>query len=175
MAFILVIAMIFGLDYGVKEYVDRKYTVGEQHPIWGGHVVIEKFYNRGATLGFLKEKPKVMRWLHRGIMIAVTGIFGALLIRHRADEKMTVLGLAMLLGGGCSNLFDREKKGHVVDYFWFAHRKPRKRRVIFNLSDFFIFIGAILSVLGRRCVKDELGEDWNSLFIAKKRQSITNW
>lgn len=142
--------MIFGLDYGVKEYVDRKCYIGDQHPILGGHVVIEKFYNRGATLGFLKEKPKVMRWLHRGIMICVAGIFGAVFMRHRTEERLTALGLAMLLGGGCSNLYDREKKGHVVDYFWFAHKKPQKRRVIFNLSDFFIFIGAVLSVLGGR-------------------------
>lgn len=150
MVFILVAAMIFGLDYGVKRYIDQKYSVGEQHPILKGHVTIEKFYNRGATLGLLQEHPKVMRWLHRGIIFLVAGILGNVLVKHPTDKKVTAIGLAMLLGGGSSNLYDREKKGHVVDYFWFSHKKKGKRRVILNLSDFFIFIGAILSVLGGR-------------------------
>lgn len=55
--------------------------------------------------------------------------------------------LAMILGGGASNLYDRVKKGHVVDYFSFKTRSRRLSGIIFNVSDFFVFAGALLLVL----------------------------
>ena len=55
--------------------------------------------------------------------------------------------LAMILGGGASNLYDRVKKGHVVDYFSFKTRSRRLSGIIFNISDFFVFAGALLLVL----------------------------
>ena len=54
----------------------------------------------------------------------------------------------MLAGGGLSNLYDRYTKHHVVDYVRFQTGPKWFRRIIFNVSDFFIFIGAVLAVIG---------------------------
>ena len=54
----------------------------------------------------------------------------------------------MLAGGGLSNLYDRYTKHLVVDYVRFQTGPKWFRRIIFNVSDFFIFIGAVLAVIG---------------------------
>ena len=65
-------------------------------------------------------------------------------------EAMTPIEftIAMLAGGGLSNLYDRYTKHHVVDYVRFQTGPKWFRRIIFNVSDFFIFIGAVLAVIG---------------------------
>lgn len=54
----------------------------------------------------------------------------------------------MLFGGGLSNLYDRYTKGHVVDYFHINIGPKWLRNIIFNVSDFFIFLGVILAAIG---------------------------
>jgi signal peptidase II len=56
--------------------------------------------------------------------------------------------MAILAGGGLSNLFDRYTKGYVVDYLRFPFGPKKLRRIIFNVSDFFVFMGALLTAAG---------------------------
>ncbi|MDE7232762.1 MAG: signal peptidase II, partial [Lachnospiraceae bacterium] len=53
-------------------------------------------------------------------------------------------GLALLLGGAYSNTYDRLTRRYVVDYVSFPVKNQRFRRIVFNLSDFCILIGALL-------------------------------
>lgn len=147
MIFLLLCAALFLLDFFIKEWIDKKYALGEIHPLLHGHMMLEKFYNPGAALGFLKEHPKQMKWLHRFIMLLPCTALLFLLFRGKKEERLAAYGLSLLTAGGLSNLVDRERKGHVVDYFWFP-RKRRKRRIIYNISDFFVFLGAFLTALG---------------------------
>lgn len=57
-------------------------------------------------------------------------------------------GLAFLLGGAYSNTYDRLVRKYVVDYISFPVKNERLRRIVFNLSDFCIMIGAVLLVIG---------------------------
>ena len=57
-------------------------------------------------------------------------------------------GASLLVGGGLNNLLDRYTKGYVVDYVKFNFGPKWMRGIIFNISDFCIFIGAFLSVVG---------------------------
>ena len=71
-----------------------------------------------------------------------------LLLGQVFSEKgnyLTKTGLALIAGGGLSNLYDRMKRGYVVDYFTINYRKLRK--VIFNLADICIFAGGFLVIL----------------------------
>ena len=63
-------------------------------------------------------------------------------------KTLAKTGLALLLGGGLNNLYDRYRKHHVVDYIRFGIGPKWFRRIIFNVSDFFIFLGALLTVAG---------------------------
>ena len=59
---------------------------------------------------------------------------------------MEKLALTLTLAGGVSNLYDRMKRGYVVDYFSFQWKALKK--VVFNLGDLFIFAGAFLMAAG---------------------------
>ncbi len=59
-------------------------------------------------------------------------------------------GVALLLGGGLNNLYDRYTKGHVVDYFHLNFGPKWLRAIVFNISDFCIFIGHCSPLPDRR-------------------------
>ena len=62
---------------------------------------------------------------------------------------MMKTGLALLLGGALSNTYDRLKRKYVVDYFSFGVKWKRLRNIVFNISDFCILAGTLLTVLGQ--------------------------
>lgn len=160
--YLLVTAGVVLLDSEIKRYVDRTYACGESHPLGGresrqrsgageadcgvGRIVIEKYYNRGAALNFLEKQPERMRVLHAG-MLCVAGTCYAVLL-CLPGRRLQKAGLALLVGGGASNLCDRLFKGHVVDYFRIDAGPRRFRRTIFNISDFCVFAGALLAAAG---------------------------
>ena len=61
---------------------------------------------------------------------------------------MEKTGAALLLAGGACNCFDRLHQGFVTDYFSINCKIEKIRKLVFNLSDFFIFIGTSLMVIG---------------------------
>ena len=79
-----------------------------------------------------------------GVLIAVLFVVS---LGHRGNRLLRV-GLALLLGGAFSNTYDRLKRKYVVDYLSFGVRWKGLRRIVFNVSDFCILIGAMLSALG---------------------------
>lgn len=57
------------------------------------------------------------------------------------DENLYVAtGISFMIGGGLGNFVDRVKQGYVVDFLYFNIKKWP----VFNLADFFIFVGTII-------------------------------
>lgn len=56
--------------------------------------------------------------------------------------------MALLLGGAYSNTYDRLTRKYVVDYVSFPVKNARLRKIVFNVSDFCIMIGALLLAIG---------------------------
>ena len=54
---------------------------------------------------------------------------------------MERLGLILIIAGSLSNIYDRLKRGYVVDYIHID--LPFIKEVIFNLADVYIFVGSI--------------------------------
>lgn len=146
MIYLIIIASIFLLDFFLKCHIDKTYSRKVQYPRLRGKIILEKYYNNGAALNLLAKKPAVMRAIHTAIILVVGVIY--YLALGVTGKPLTKTGLAFLLGGGASNLFDRYARGHVVDYFRINIGSKRLRRIIFNISDFFVFIGALLAVIG---------------------------
>ena len=151
MIYVGLVAGIFALDFFIKRYVDKKYVRKEKHPKLGGLLYIEKYYNNGAMLNMLEHSPGVLKILQSILMVLVCIWFYFSLRREGgADAVAGKVGTAFLVGGGLSNLFDRYTKGHVVDYVKFNFGPKWFRRIVFNVSDFFVFIGGVLAVIGHR-------------------------
>ena len=87
-----------------------------------------------------------MRTLHTVIMFFV-GVLYYFLLRM-PGHRLSKTGASLLVGGGLNNLLDRYTRGYVVDYVKFNFGPKWLRGIIFNISDFCIFIGAFLSVVG---------------------------
>jgi len=144
MKYLLLVVSIFGLDEGIKQRIDKKEPLGKERRVPKLPVVIEKYYNNGAALNLLAKKPKIMLGLHSACMAGLMTIYGFVLRRGTTGLKT---GMSMMVGGGLSNLWDRIHKKHVVDYIRFDTPWKRFSRIVFNISDFFIFIGAAVSML----------------------------
>lgn len=140
-----IVAVLFAGDFFLKRQVDKRIEKEERKEICNGKIIVRKYYNKGAALNFMEKSPKVLRTVCGG-MILMLGIIWYLLLRNKKNPAV-LLGISMILGGGASNLYDRITKGHVVDYFSFRTPWERLNRVVFNISDMFIFLGSILMVI----------------------------
>lgn len=141
MRYVLAAAGIFGLDAWLKQRMDQNLKPGVERPVLKGRVILRKYYNKGAALDALDRWPGVVK----GVSAAVLMLLCAFGLAFGKKEKGGFrLGFSMVIGGGASNLWDRWKLGHVVDYFSFQSRFPRIRRIVFNLSDMCIFLGTLL-------------------------------
>ena len=149
MIYLGIIAGIFVLDFFIKRYVDEKYERKAKHPKLGGFVYIEKYYNNGAMLNFLEKRPGLLKMVQTAFMVLVC-VWFYFSVRRNTGAAVGKLGTSFLVGGGLSNLLDRYTKGHVVDYIGFGIGPKWFRRIVFNVSDFFVFIGGVLAVVGHR-------------------------
>lgn len=138
--------MIFVMDFFIKRYVDKKYSLKDKKSVLGGKAYLEKYYNNGAMLNFMEQRPGLLKYFQT-VVVAAACVCFYILLRTKKEQTLKV-GMAFLLGGGLSNLFDRYTKGHVVDYIGFCFGPKWFQRIIFNVSDFFVFTGSVLAVLG---------------------------
>lgn len=148
MIYPMIATVVFLVDFMVKGQVERKRELGEETPIFRGHVILRKYYNQGLAFERLQRQPRLVKLLCGSVMAVLCGTW-ALLLRQKENPGLK-LGLSLVLGGGASNLWDRLTKGHVVDYFSIKSRFPRIQRIIFNISDWFIFLGSACMLLFHR-------------------------
>lgn len=150
MIYLFIMGGIFAADCFLKWWIEKKPDDYGQE-IWGGRILLQKSHNRGAMLNFMEGKRQFVTGISVGITIGTAVVFAALL--RRKGEYVYKAALAFVLGGALSNVFDRIKRHYVVDYFSFCAKYERLRRIVFNLGDIFIFLGAFL-VFYRRILKN---------------------
>lgn len=145
MQYLAVIMAIFGLEAGLKNHIEKTKTEGKSEEKCGGFLMIRKHHNRGAFLNAGQHRRKTVMVLSLLLTIALTILF--FLTLGMAGKKMLKWGLTLLLGGAYSNTYDRLVRQYVVDYVSFNVPLGIKK-VVFNIGDFCIMIGAMLSVIG---------------------------
>lgn len=133
-------------DLLVKKYVEARLPMGKRISILGDRIWIRKLHNRGAAGGFLSDQPDVLLKSTLGMLGTVFGY--VLMFLRSGGKKVEKIGAALLLAGGCCNWFDRMHQGYVTDYFSINCKKEEIRNLVFNFSDFFIFIGTLLMAVG---------------------------
>lgn len=141
-------AAIFLLDLIIKNWIEREGTEGEERKIGNGLLLLRKHHNRGAFLNVGAGRSAFVALLSIVFTLVVTVIF--LSTFSFRGNRLLKTGLAMILGGAYSNTYDRIHRRYVVDYVSFPVRNKVIRRIIFNISDFCIIIGALLMVFGSR-------------------------
>ncbi|MBD5493402.1 MAG: signal peptidase II [Lachnospiraceae bacterium] len=146
MIYAVLAAVIFITDMAIKNWVERECTEGEERKIGKGLLLLRKHHNKGAFLNTGDGKSTIVALLSIVLTLAMTVVF--LVTFSFRGSRLLKTGLAMLLGGAYSNTYDRIHRRYVVDYVSFPVKNEAVRRIIFNISDFCIMIGALCMVLG---------------------------
>lgn len=142
MHFLGLMAGLFGLDIFLKGKAEAGKAEDYPRDLEGtsGKIRLYRNHNEGFCFGLLKQNKELVKNVPLAFTSAVTGIFLWLLTRKgRFIDK---LGFTFVTAGALSNLFDRMKRGYVVDYFSFQFGWLKK--VVFNIGDLCIFLGTFL-------------------------------
>ncbi len=133
------IVLLATIDISAKEGVLRERR--EHFPIKiNDKLSLKSAENRGFMLGFLEGS----NWVKYFPLM----LTGSLLLRLLTLPRRYFVqrwGLILVIAGSISNIFDRMTRGFVVDYLHFDAKFLKK--IIFNLGDVYICIGAVMGAL----------------------------
>jgi signal peptidase II len=137
----LIVGGVAGGDQATKALVERRIPEHAVIPVVPGFFNLIHTTNVGAAFGIFSESPAPWKTMllivvSAGLLVAVV----AMLWRARSVRWLTSVGLALILGGALSNLFDRIRFGQVVDFLDFYYRSYHW--AAFNVADSAIVIGA---------------------------------
>ena len=135
----LVSFVIFLLDFSTKYWALKALIPHDPVAIFPGFNLYLTF-NRGVSFSLFSTRSVMGTWA----LITLTGAILLLVIYfiQKEKEKLSRIGLAMVLGGAVGNLIDRLRFGFVVDFldfYWKNYHWPA-----FNIADSSICIGAAL-------------------------------
>lgn len=143
MIYICIVAIIFIGDYFIKKFMERTLNEGKEESRLKGFILLRKHHNKGAFLNAGEKNRTLVAALSLMLTVVVLLIF--IVTLGRKGTPLFKLGLSLLLGGAFSNTYDRIKRGYVVDYLSFGVKWKWLSNIIFNISDFAIIIGAMLT------------------------------
>ena len=127
-------ALVVLLDQFFKRWIVLTMAINGEMELIPGIIKLTRVENYGASFSILSDQ----RWLLVGISFAACVLLIFIMLRYNEGFWGT-LGLASLLGGAASNLFDRVLHGYVVDMF----EPVFINFAIFNIADIFITLGGI--------------------------------
>ena len=105
--------------------------------------------NRGVSFGLFGDGSA--RWMLSAFSIAVAGILGWWAVR--ADRRLLISAIGLIMGGALGNVIDRIRFGFVVDFLdvsgphFFLGSMKINFPWIFNVADSAICIGVVLLIL----------------------------
>ncbi len=141
-----IITIIFLGDLWIKNHIEKTIVDFREEKKLGRFFLIRKHHNKGMVLNFGEKKRPIVAALSAVLVLCVLVILILSFGRH--GNHLLRVGLALLVGGGFSNTYDRLKRKYVVDYVSFNVKWKGLKKVVFNCSDFCIMIGALLIALG---------------------------
>lgn len=145
MIYAAITILIFVIEFVIKFFVEKLAEENKRIPIFDGKMYLTKYHNEGAFLNFGEGKRVAIKYISLVLTAGCLLVFVFTLGRH--GKQLLKLGLSFLLGGAFSNTYDRMVRQYVVDYVGFNVKNKKFSNTIFNISDFFIMIGAALSVI----------------------------
>ena len=141
-AYLMMIPAVFGTDIMLKKKSEEKKLPIEKEG--NDPIIWRNYHNTGAMLNFGAGKSfvKVLSF----VFTAAVTVYFIITLGHKGKNLLKA-GLALVLGGAYSNMYDRMRKDYVVDYISFRCRWKRFSNIVFNIGDFAIMAGALLAVI----------------------------
>ncbi len=136
--------LVVVLDQASKHYADRVLDYHQPVTVIPGLFEWYLSYNTGAAFSFLASAGGWQRWFLLALALVISTLLIGWMRKLGPHEKLTAIGLALILGGAIGNVIDRALLGHVIDFIqvWLgSYPWPA-----FNLADSFITLGAVLLI-----------------------------
>lgn len=138
----LVIPACIAIDQKTKALAEEKLSTTETERCLNNQIGLRLVYNEGAFMGLFRNNRKLLMGVSYGsIFVLGITIFSSVFMK---GGFLIRLGLSFMAGGATGNMIDRVKRKRVVDFFTFE----KKPGVYFNLADLFVFLGALLVLVG---------------------------
>ncbi|AYM03300.1 signal peptidase II [Levilactobacillus brevis] len=138
----LLIVLLVVIDQWIKHAVVANIALGGEHPLIPGLLSLTHLRNNGAAWSILQGQM----WFFAVIAVLALGIMGYFFCqyRHKNDQWVEELGLALMMAGTLGNFIDRLMQGYVVDMF----QLDFINFPIFNFADSCLTVGVILIAIG---------------------------
>ena len=142
----LAAGLVFVADRLTKYFIIKKLVFGQSVKVIPDIFHITLVFNNGAAFGLLRNCAVFF------IIFSFAAIALILLIILKAPrlDVLSVVSLALILGGAAGNLVDRLKFGYVIDFLDF------RIWPVFNIADSCISIGVVLIAVNIMCFHRKL-------------------
>jgi signal peptidase II len=152
-AFVLA-ALLIVVDQGVKALILRAGRESFPIDVIPGFFRLTFTENRGGVFGMLHAAAEPWRTLLLiGVPLLAIVLVTVLILRSAPEDRLSRLGLAMILGGAIGNQIDRLRMGFVLDYLdfytegnalgdWLLRTFGQNHWYNFNVADSAIVVGA---------------------------------
>ena len=145
---LLVLIACAGCDQATKSLAEQTLAGVPPQSYAGGLIHLAYTHNTGAFLGLGASLPPAARFWIFTVLVTLL-LVGLLIFALRISEHtplLVVVAIALVIGGGLSNLIDRLlNDGQVVDFMLIAVGPLHTG--IFNVADVAIMVGLGLMVL----------------------------
>ena len=135
--------LVIVIDQLTKAWVMSGLDLREvlQHPVWPPIFNFTWVENRGVSFGLFGDGSA--RWLLSLFSVVVAGILGWWALK--ADRRLLVTAIGLVMGGAIGNVIDRIRFGFVVDFLDFSGTGFFPW--VFNVADSAITVGVVLLIL----------------------------
>jgi len=152
----LVAAITLVVDQGHKIWMLDVFDIAARQPVaLTPFLDLVMAWNPGISYSLLSAETPQGRLALLGLSLAATALLAVWL--WRAPDRLTTLGLGLIVGGALGNAYDRFAYGAVADFFHF--HVGNFHWYIFNLADVAIVAGVGLLL-------------YESFFVAGKKNEI---
>ena len=134
-----IIALVIGVDQLTKWIVVTHIPLGESVTVIPNVFRFTYIQNEGAAFGMLANH----RWVFMVLSTVAILALLAYLFYRRKDSKWLTVPLALIIGGGISNMIDRFALKYVVDFLDFC-AFPKLWKWIFNVADACVVVAAFI-------------------------------
>lgn len=143
---IILVLSTIAADQASKIIVRQTMFDTERIEVIDNYLVLHRLENEGAFLGMGNDLSPGVRLMALTILpLAIIVLAFVYLLRTKKTTRLAQTGLALLIGGGVGNLFDRMVYGSVTDFFFMDFGVFHTG--IFNVGDMAIMAGVAMMLI----------------------------
>ena len=141
-------AGVFLLDNRIKAWMEKNLKDNLVKEVAKDRILLRKYHNRGMALGAGEKYPKAVKGGTAVFWVILAAGYLRLLAGNYTYIYSYQAGRGAGSGRRCLQSGRSSAQGYVTDYFSFNVPWKKLRGLVFNLSDMFIAVGALLAAIG---------------------------